>query len=54
MNFKLKIFDLTEEKQKQYFLERINNSKIGTAIFGTRTIDELYNALVSQFFEHEE
>ena len=54
MNFKLKIFDLTEEKQKQYFLERINHSKIGTAIFGTRTIDEWYNALVSQFFEHEE
>ena len=54
MNFKLKIFDLTEEKQKQYFIERINHSKIGTAIFGTRTIDEWYNALVSQFFEHEE
>ena len=54
MNFKLKLFDLTEEKQKQYFIERINHSKIGTAIFGTRTIDEWYNALVSQFFEHEE
>ena len=54
MNFKLKLFDLTEEKQKQYFLERINHSKIGTAIFGTKTIDDWYNALVSQFFEHEE
>ena len=41
-------------KQKQYFLERINHSKIGTAIFGTKTIDDWYNALVSQFFEHEE
>lgn len=53
-NFKLKLFDLTEEKQKNYFLERINNSKIGTAIFGSKTIDEWYNALVSQFFKHEE
>ena len=54
INFKLKLFDLTEEEQKNYFLERINNVKIGTAIFGTKTIDEWYNALVSQFFIHEE
>ena len=54
INFKLKLFDLTEEEQKNYFLERINNVKIGTAIFGTKTIDEWYNALVSQFFNHEE
>ena len=54
-SFKLAIINCAfDESQRRYFKDRFNHIKIGTAIFGTKTIDEWYTVLASVIFSHEE
>ncbi len=54
-SFKMAIMQCAfDEDQYRYFQDRFNHLKIGTAIFGSKTIDEWYKVLASALFSHEE
>ena len=54
-SFKMAIIQCAfDEDQYRYFQDRFNHLKIGTAIFGSKTIDEWYKVLASALFSHEE